>query len=1168
MDMQKILQNVIASTNEIFQAEAGSVALLEPGGHELIIRAAVGAGADAVRGLRIPVSKGVIGWVATQEQPALISDVASDSRFFGDIDKDSGFSTKSIMCVPMRANGIVIGVIELMNMNAHYLSADGLKILGVIADHAALAIENARLLNRTRQQTEDQAMVFGAMAILTSDLGLETVLDAVSRQMVAALNADLCIIYRWEPHQNLLLPAQYYSEAGIQPQARLNLDVEADSPLLAALSGREPQVIYAQDKDLPPHHRQRMKRLNIERSLLMPLVYRRHPIGLVEISHHNLLTPLTPDELILGETMAAQAAVAIENASLFNEASRRLSEARLLQEVMAAAASTLDFEQVLNRTIAAMHQTLGIEQLEFFLPDRSPAAAAQAHSAPMKAGLRPVPPDKSVANWVAQNGQPVLVSQLHDLPDGLEPAGNTQSEICVPVMLDKRVVAVLHAQSARPNAFDDEDLQLFVAIAAELAVALKNARLFETEHRLVNQQQALLDIYSVLSAELQPEKLFRRIIERAVDVIPNAEAGSLIVQKTAGRFGFVAAVGFDLKQLQRVTFSRENFIELNSISAQTSLPKLRVIRLNQAELETANRARAGDLLADVINFGRLHEIKSSLRAMLVAGNYFLGALNIDSFSNSNAFSAEDEKILLLFANQAAIALQNARLFEEIKSAEANYRDLFDNANDLIFTLDSNFRVSSANKATLEITGYSLAELIGMPSVSFISPTQNRPLFDVLKQHLRRANTSTSLELSLKNKAGRTKLVEVTLRVKRRGLKATELHCIARDITRRRELEQQLQQTEKLSSIGKLVAGVAHELNNPLTSIVGYTNLLEESNLHPQQKRDLQVILRQAERARVIVRDLLTFARNIHLERELVDVNEVIHASIMLFKEQLQQNNVHLVNSLDFGLPRLIADPHQLEHVFVNLMTNSVQALANKPRKKIITIKSSYSYGTIQIALADNGPGIAGDIINQIFDPFFSTRQVGEGTGLGLSICYGIISAHGGKIWAENNPEGGSIFVIELPVSTLPAELSAEPEQLPLQPEAKSQAVRIMVIDDETYLLELMDRVLSNPSQSVHTTDNGRKALAKLLTEPFDVIICDILMPDLTGIELYQQVVAAQPQLANRFIFVTGNAVDTDTRTFLASNNLHWVAKPFMPADITAAIAQILNAAPAGPPPGR
>ncbi|MDX1522361.1 MAG: GAF domain-containing protein, partial [Anaerolineae bacterium] len=214
MDLQAILSQVITSTNEIFEAEAGSVALLEPAGDMITIRAAVGAGAEAVRGLSLPANKGVIGWVATQQQPALIPDVTLDDRFNSEVDKDSGFHTRSILCVPMKVAGHTIGGIELMNMHPDYLSENGLKILRVIADHAALAIENAQLLVESQRRAEEQAMLFEAMTMVTSDLELETVLDAVSRQVAEALDADLCLISDWRQTENQLHTMQCYIGSG------------------------------------------------------------------------------------------------------------------------------------------------------------------------------------------------------------------------------------------------------------------------------------------------------------------------------------------------------------------------------------------------------------------------------------------------------------------------------------------------------------------------------------------------------------------------------------------------------------------------------------------------------------------------------------------------------------------------------------------------------------------------------------------------------------------------------------------------------------------------------------------------------------------------------------------------------------------------------------------
>ncbi len=1162
MDMQEILSQVITSTNEIFEAEAGSVALLDSSGQNIVIRAAVGAGADAVRGLSLPVKQGVIGWVALHEKPALIPDVTKDNRFFADIDSNSGFHTKSILCVPMKADGNTIGVIELMNMHPNYLSEDGTKILTVIADHAALAIENARLFAQTRQQSEEQALLFEAMAIVTSDLALDTVLDAVSRQMVEALKSDLCIISRWDRDANQLLTMQSYAGPGIQRPEQTIRPLNSASPPEAVLKSQKSTVLEISHPDNAPERIAWLKSLNMQALFLIPLIYRRQTIGLVEIGRRTATESITPGDLRLAETMAAQAAVAIEHARFYNETTRHLAEAKVLQEVMVAAASQLDFNQVLNGTIEALHRTLGIERLGFFLPSNNNTemiaySASTVGFAHKNGQTIRVPVEGSVVGWVNRNGKPLLIPDVRKSDNYYNLADDTHSELCVPVILNNQVVAVLNAESPRLNAFGKEDLRLFSAIAAELSVALNNAQLFQTEHRLVSQQKALLDVFVDISSELQPEVLFQRIIERAIEVIPNADAGSLVVPK-GDVFVFAATVGFDIEKLHGISFTATSLLANpdGTITKHTSSPK--VDRFTQDTLLKINKSHLSQQFEQFVEVGRLNEIKATLRAVLFIGDELLGAINVDSLSTADAFNEEDEQTLLLFASQAAIAIQNARLFEEIRTAEARYRDLFDNANDFIFTLDANFRISSANKVVLKSTGYQLDEIIGMHFTKFVLPGHTTKIFRSLKAQLASKEAPATFEMPVISKDKQEKLLEITMRVQRAGRRPVGIHCIARDITKRRELEQQLRQTEKLSTIGKLVAGVAHELNNPLTSIIGYASLLQESNLPSDYQEDLQIIFRQAERARIIVQDLLTFARRINLETEPVDVNEVIQTSLALMKPHLQNHNIQVTVSLDFGLSQTIADPHQLEQVFVNLITNAVQALSTVPRTGQLKLETKQLSNYILISLADNGPGIPENIINRVFDPFFSTKDVGDGTGLGLSICFGIISEHKGRIWAENNTSHGVTFYIELPLvpvespTQTPDLLSTETfaENLPLPDQ-----LQILAIDDEPYLLTLLQRVLTKLGHTVDSAPNAKIALQKIAKKEYDIVICDVLMPDILGPDLYSQVIEKYPQLASSFIFITGNVVDIDTRIFLETTKLPWLPKPFLPADIEKIIGE-------------
>ncbi|MBN1218217.1 MAG: GAF domain-containing protein [Anaerolineae bacterium] len=974
MNFQQVLSQVITKTNEIFEAEAGSVALLEPDGQHIVFRAAVGEGADAVRGLSLPVSKGVIGWVASQQKPALIPDVTKDDRWFKNIDQESGFHTKSIMCVPLQVDGHTIGVIELMNMRPDYLSEDGLKILNTIADHAALAIENARLLEETRQRSEEQALLFESMAIVTSDLAVETVLDAVSRQMVEALRADLCMISRWQKDENQLRTIQCYAVPGMErPEIAVRL---LDRHFLArsVLEVQATTLLETFNPALPPEELAWLQKLNVEILLLIPLIYRRQTIGLVEIGRRQASQTLTQHEIRLAETMTAQAAVAIEHARLYDETTHHLAEAKVLQEVMVAAASSLDFDQVLSGTIAAIHRTLGVERLGFFLPTTD-SESVVPHPATIGFDLNRdlrIRMDGSAAGWVIRNRKPLLLQDVRQASHYYELAADTRAEVCVPVIVGGQVAAVLNAESPRLNAFDQDDLRLFVAIAAELAVAL----------------------------------------------------------------------------------------------------------------------------------------------------------------------------------------ENARLFEKIRTAEVKYRDLFDNANDLIFILDSNFRVSSVNNMTLKATGYAIEDVVGAHLTNFTKPKHRSKLYRFIKEQLVSPASPATFELPILGKNGREILLEVTVRIQRKGRKAIGIHCIARDITQRRELERQLQQTEKLSTTGKLVAGVAHELNNPLTTIIGYATLLQKSDLPAVYREDVDAIFRQAQRAQVIVRDLLTFARNVELETSPVDINHVIQDSLSLTKPQLQTNSVETITCLDPNLPQTMVDPHQLEQVFVNLIINAIQTLDMVEGPRRLRIESRRLNSRIHLSFADNGPGIPEEILNRVFDPFFTTKEVGQGTGLGLSICFGIISEHNGQIRAKNNPQGGAVFHIDLPITEPTKSAPVGEPSAPLPETTGPDALRILVVDDEAPILNLLNRVLAQGGRTVDTALDGKIAWEKINNQTFDLVICDVLMPDIAGPELYQKTAARYPHLADNFIFITGNVVDLDTHVFLEKSGLRWLSKPFLPSDLERAVKQV------------
>ena len=355
---------------------------------------------------------------------------------------------------------------------------------------------------------------------------------------------------------------------------------------------------------------------------------------------------------------------------------------------------------------------------------------------------------------------------------------------------------------------------------------------------------------------------------------------------------------------------------------------------------------------------------------------------------------------------------------------------------------------------------------------------------------------------------------------------------------------QLIQREKLSAIGEFVAGVAHELNNPLTSVIGFSQLLHQSSTDPHQQRFLDRIVGESQRCAKIVTSLLSFARQHPPERKLVDINHTIEAAVDILRYQLRTSGIEVGTKFDPRLPNVMGDTHQLQQVFVNIINNARQAIeAHRPNGKL-SIITEYSDGVARVLFEDNGPGIARENLNKIFNPFFTTKEIGKGTGLGLSLSYGIVQEHGGSIAARNNKTSGATFIIELPVAQNPNP-GADTEFIPAQSApAEADAKYLLVVDDEDAILELTREVLTSDNYCVEVARDGYSALRKIGQRNYDLVVCDMKMPDLNGQQVYERLHATNPAIAARLIFMTGDVINEKAQQFFKHNGKVCLAKPF------------------------
>ena len=402
--------------------------------------------------------------------------------------------------------------------------------------------------------------------------------------------------------------------------------------------------------------------------------------------------------------------------------------------------------------------------------------------------------------------------------------------------------------------------------------------------------------------------------------------------------------------------------------------------------------------------------------------------------------------------------------------------------------------------------------------------------------------------------------------------------VYRDITGQRLIQSKLLQTEKMAALGQLVSGIAHELNNPLTSIQGYAQLLLSRRSPSDRIADARRISQEAARAGRIVKNLLLFSREAKPERRAVNLNEVIERTVALRAYELKIENIAVDLFFDTALPQALADAAQLQQVVLNLIVNAEQAIQQGRGQggvhgRIGIRTRRLSGDRIGMEIHDDGPGILPEIVSRIFDPFFTTKPVGVGTGLGLSIVYGIVQEHGGEVGVESQPGRGATLTVELPaLSAAALEYTGE------EPAARSHTVavvpvprivrvasrpeRILVVEDEPTVSQLIADVMSEEGHPVETLLDSREALDRLKGNKYDLIICDLKMPHLDGAGLFRELVARGSPLQHRLLFVTGDTMSPRSLEFLNSCGLPYLAKPFLVEELKEAVRRALAAAPA------
>lgn len=667
--------------------------------------------------------------------------------------------------------------------------------------------------------------------------------------------------------------------------------------------------------------------------------------------------------------------------------------------------------------------------------------------------------------------------------------------------------------------------------------------------RRLNELFSLQELSYLLSESLQLERIVSQVARYVTRFIEAEGALIALTDETDPDRIHVAAAEGVLSSLANSTLPR----------AEAGLVGL-VIGQEQLEVVEASPGGPAPSVGG-ITFQRMAAVP--LRAQGVT----VGALAVVN-RVGGPFTAEDLRLLSTVATHAAVVLANARFFDLIRAGKEQWETTFDALADGIAVLDDAGRIRRANKALADLFGRSLPAVIGLEFGRDL--LADSPELPALIRGAGQSRPQSAITVQAPPSApqrARSRILRIAAAPMRGAPESGWVVLLIEDVTEQKALETQLIQNEKMVAVGQLVSGVAHELNNPLTSIAGLSEfLLEQGGVGDRDREHLRVIQEQAERAGRIVRNLLTFARKGAGDYGDVDLNEIAQRTALLMEYELRLRNVHLETQLAPDLPPVSGDRYELQQVILNLVTNAVHAVAdNEPgRERRVVVSTGRSADQVLLKVTDTGPGIDPAHLPNLFTPFFTTKESGEGTGLGLSISFGIAERHGGKLSVEPGGDGAT-FVMTLPAGGKAAADDSRGRRSSGRiqrtgPDATRKNLEprsILLVDEDPAVQRMIRALFSRDGQVVSTPPNAADAVRLLETSRFELIIADPRAAVSAGEMFAEALLKKWPEHRTRTIFLTAD-VRHETHEWLRSTGCFYFQKPFKVSDLRSTVRKVME----------
>ena len=1027
---------------------------------------------------------------------------------------------------------------------------------------------------------------------ITRELDLTTLLSLMTRRAIDLVQAAQSgAVYLWDETAQALTPHAWHGRGEWMAQVRIRLG----EGIVGTVAQRQEGLLVNDYPHSPYAQFRLVEHFGPTAVMAEPLLYRDRLVGVIVLDNQETTQPFTKEDRELLVFFAAQAAITIENARLYKSLGGRFTRVQTLTRLNQLVSSSLDTTKVLGEIAGAAATLMDAAEVSFWLVDETTRSLeVQAFSDESIGADFPSPKvsfGQGDVGWVAMHRRslnvPDVFADERSIALDWWRAHNLRSFFGIPILHEDTLIAVLALNGRQPFCFGPDDQSLLDSFVAQAAVAIRNARLFaEIRERTAHLTQLNTELHTEIGERERAEEALRhqtglvKLLQSAAVAANEAKAVDEAMQTVVN--AVCAHTGWPVGHVYVIDQDAAHGLLPTTIWHLADPHRFETFRcITEATRLAYGQGLPGRVLAsgkslwitDVTtdpNFPRAVTaqdigVRAGFGFPVLVGAEVVAVLEFFS----DAAVAPDEALLEVMGHigtQLGRVVERQRGEEALRVSEVRFRSVVQAATDAIVLGDSEGRIITWNQGAQAIFGYTEAEVLGEP-LTTLMPARYREAHQQAVEQLMRAGQGRVLGRTLEfhglRKDGREFPLEISLATWQAG---GSMFCsgIIRDVTERKQAIEQLQrqqealyQREKLAAMGSLLASVAHELNNPLSVVMMQADLLSVELQDEAVAERIKEVSQSAERCVHIVRNFLALARQNPPQRTLVALNTVVEEALALLAYALRIDDIAVEQYLAADLPPLWADPHQLYQVMVNLITNAHQALRESPppRRLILTSRYDPAQRLVSLEVGDTGPGILPELQQRIFEPFFTTKRPGVGTGLGLPFCKGIIEGHGGSISVESVPGQGAVFRIALQVEAAAPAVAPTPAPEVLPP---AKGGTILVIDDEPGITGALAYLLRRDGHTVETAANGRLALAKLPGRTYDLILCDLRMPELDGRGFYRELEQHYPHLMRRVIFLTGDALSPEAREFLEKVGVWQLSKPFRAAEVRQAIQHALH----------